>query len=522
MKKLHIAVIGCGYWGKNLVRNMAQLGALSAVADADAATAASMAKEYGVPARSVEDICGDAEVDGVVIASSAATHAALAQRVLAAGKHVFVEKPIALDLAEAEALAVLAKTKGRVLMVGHLLHYHPAFMALLSAVRGGRVGTMRYIQSNRQSFGKIRTEENVLWSFSPHDFSMVLALAGELPVSLSAAAWGYVSPGIADIVTTQMCFANGMAAQIQASWLHPAKEHKLTVIGDKGTLVFDDAQPWVSKLVFYGHHIAEEGGKPVAQKGDRVAIAVAEGEPLREECQHFLDAIEKETAVRTDAQEAIRVLKLLTAAEQSIRQRQEVSMTQKPYYVHPTAMVDAGAEIGEGTKIWHFSHILPGVHIGRQVVIGQNVMIGPDVRVGDTCKIQNNVSLYKGVELEEGVFCGPSCVFTNVNTPRAQIERKNEFLATRVGKNATIGANATIICGNEIGAYSLIGAGAVVTKDVKPHALMVGNPARQIGWVSHAGERLGSDLICPREGRQYRETPSGELEEVAVQQRRSA
>lgn len=183
-------------------------------------------------------------------------------------------------------------------------------------------------------------------------------------------------------------------------------------------------------------------------------------------------------------------------------------------FVHPTAVVDAGCELGEGSKIWHYSHLLPGTRLGKQVIVGQNVMIGPDVTVGDYCKIQNNVSLYKGVALEEGVFCGPSCVFTNVNTPRAQVERKEEFLPTPVGKGATIGANATIVCGNRIGAYALIGAGAVVTKDVKPHALMVGNPARQIGWVSHAGEKLGADLVCPREGRAYRVTAQNELEEL--------
>jgi len=158
---------------------------------------------------------------------------------------------------------------------------------------------------------------------------------------------------------------------------------------------------------------------------------------------------------------------------------------------------------------------MPGCRIGRDVIIGQNVFIGTNVKVGDRCKIQNNVSLYSGVMLEDGVFCGPSCVFTNVNTPRAEIERKDEFRQTLVGRGATIGANATIICGHTIGAYAMIGAGAVVTKDVPAHALMTGNPARHTGWVSHAGEKLGRNLTCPREGRRYRETASGQLEEVA-------
>lgn len=176
----------------------------------------------------------------------------------------------------------------------------------------------------------------------------------------------------------------------------------------------------------------------------------------------------------------------------------------EPEKVHESAYIDAGAKIGAGTRIWHFSHILGGVEIGANCTISQNVMIGPDVTVGDNCKIQNNVSLYKGVKLEDGVFCGPSCVFTNVNTPRAEVNRKDDFLETPVGRGASIGANATIVCGHKIGAYSFIAAGSVVTKDVQPHALMMGVPAVQKGWVSHEGEILDDSLICPRTGRKYR------------------
>ncbi len=174
-------------------------------------------------------------------------------------------------------------------------------------------------------------------------------------------------------------------------------------------------------------------------------------------------------------------------------------------FVHESAYVDDGVEIGEGTKVWHFSHILPRTRIGRNVSIGQNVVAGPDVTVGDNCKIQNNVSLYKGVTLENGVFCGPSCVFTNVLNPRAEIERKDEFRPTRVRRGATIGANATIVCGHELGEYCMIGAGAVVTKDVPAYALMVGVPARRVGWVSRAGEILDETLTCPRTGERYAE-----------------
>lgn len=175
------------------------------------------------------------------------------------------------------------------------------------------------------------------------------------------------------------------------------------------------------------------------------------------------------------------------------------------YFLHPTAVIDDGADIGDGTKVWHFSHVLGGVRIGRNCVLSQNVMVGPDVTVGDGCKIQNNVSLYKGVTLEDDVFCGPSCVFTNVLTPRAFVERKDEFAPTLVKRGASIGANATVVCGVTIGAYALIGAGAVVTTDVPDYALVLGVPARQVGWVSRSGERLGNDLVCPRTGERYGE-----------------
>jgi acetyltransferase-like isoleucine patch superfamily enzyme len=194
--------------------------------------------------------------------------------------------------------------------------------------------------------------------------------------------------------------------------------------------------------------------------------------------------------------------------------RAPAAKTPAAYSAHPTAVVDDGCSIGKGTRIWHFSHVLSGTRIGEGCTIGQNVMIGPDVVVGNACKIQNNVSLYKGVTLQDGVFCGPSCVFTNVKTPRAEVNRKEEFLPTVVERGASIGANATIVCGSRLGAYCLIAAGAVVTGDVPPFALMAGVPARRIGWVSRTGDRLGEDLVCPRTGRRHRLHANDLLEEV--------
>jgi len=183
--------------------------------------------------------------------------------------------------------------------------------------------------------------------------------------------------------------------------------------------------------------------------------------------------------------------------------------------IHESAYVDEGVSIGSGTKIWHFVHVLPQTEIGRDCVLGQNVMAGPRVRIGNGCKIQNNVALYDGVELEEGVFCGPSCVFTNVNNPRAFLNRKSEFRRTLVKQGASIGANATIVCGHTLGRYCFIAAGAVVTKDVPDFAMMAGVPARRIGWMSRVGVKLGPDLVCPETGERYRVSGNGHLEEIA-------
>ena len=183
-------------------------------------------------------------------------------------------------------------------------------------------------------------------------------------------------------------------------------------------------------------------------------------------------------------------------------------------YIHESSYVDDNVTIGSGTKIWHFSHVLPNCDIGEDCSLGQNVVIGPNVSIGSRVKIQNNVSVFEGVTLEDGVFCGPSCVFTNVNNPRSEIVRKDEYRRTTVRRGASIGANATIVCGHDLGEYCFIAAGAVVTREVPAYALMAGTPARQIGWMSKAGGRLGDDLICPINGTAYRLVTPIKLEEI--------
>lgn len=519
MYRPKIAVLGCGHWGKNLVRNFFELGALKYVCDPNSGHADKIAKQHNVEAKSFDDILGG-DVEGVVIAAPAEQHYELAKASLEAGKHVFVEKPLSLKVIEAQELCALAEKQRKTLMVGHLLQYHTAFLKLKELVHEGKLGKLQYIYSNRLNLGKFRNEENILWSFAPHDISMILSLAGDIPETVLATGAAHLNPHIHDVTTTHLTFKNGIQAHVFVSWLHPYKEQKLVVVGDRGMAVFDDGLDWPEKLKLYPHQVNWINGVPQPQKAEFEAIPIETQEPLRAECAHFLDSIRYNSTPRTDGVEGLNVLKVLDASQQSLTKGVTVHLEKnnkvekKQYYAHETACVDEGCNIGKGTKIWHYSHLLKGTKIGENCTVGQNVMIGPDVSVGSHCKIQNNVSLYKGVTLEDGVFCGPSCVFTNVHNPRAEVERKDEFLPTYIEKGVTIGANATIICGNRLGAYSLIGAGAVITKDVKPHAVMVGNPAKQIGWVSHAGEKLDQLLRCSREGRQYTIDQNGNLKEV--------
>jgi predicted dehydrogenase len=247
------------------------------------------------------------------------THAALAIRALNAGKHVFVEKPLALSPQEAEPVLAAAQANNRVLMVGHLLQYHPIFLHLKAIVDEGALGRLHYIYSNRLSLGKLRTEENVLWSFAPHDLSMILALAKESPDHVTAEGAAFVSPGIADWATCHLRFPSGLRAHVQAAWMHPFKEQRLVVVGENATAVFEDsAEQWDQRLALYRHRVDRSNATPALVKADAEYIAVERGEPLRLECGHFLDSISNGATPRTDGAEGLRVLSVLDQAERAL------------------------------------------------------------------------------------------------------------------------------------------------------------------------------------------------------------
>ena len=508
MSTPRVAVIGNGYWGRNLVRNFHQLGALATVCDVHEQALSEVRKTYGVATTpNIEDVLSDSAIQGVVIAAPAVQHYELAKAALNHGKDVYVEKPLALKVSEGQELIDLAARRQRILMVGHILEYHPAVRELKRMVRAGELGRIRYIHSSRLNMGKLRSEENILWSFAPHDIAVLLSLLNEFPERIAAQGGCYLDPNIADTTLTTCQFRSGVMAHIFVSWLHPFKEQKLCVVGDRSMAVFDDMEP-EKKLVIYAHSVDWVDRVPVARKEEGKAIPLPKLEPLKEECQHFLDCVRDRTRPLTDGESALRVLRVLDAAEQSLRAHgQPVLPTAgvQPYFAHTSAVVDEPCQIGKGTKIWHFSHVMSGCKIGERCNLGQNVLVSPGVNLGNNVKVQNNVALYTGVELEDDVFCGPSMVFTNVINPRSHIVRKSEYRKTLVKRGATLGANCTIVCGTTIGEYAFVAAGAVVTRDVPDYGLVMGVPAEQRGWMCYCGVRLreGERPACTACGRTY-------------------
>ncbi len=512
-----VAVIGCGNWGKNLARVFSELGALQYVCDKDLSRRDALVVQ-GAPPTFTDDIrqvLDDDRVQAVAVATPAATHFHIVQRCLDAGKDVFVEKPLALNAEQGAALVEMARERSRILMVGHILLYHPAIVKLRELIDQGELGRILYCYSHRLNMGLIRTEENILWSFAPHDISAILHLLGEEPVAVESDGQSYLTPGVVDVTLSRMKFKSGATGHIFVSWLHPFKEQRLVVVGTEKMAVFDDTSD--KKLLLYPHRVDWAGRAPKAVKAEGEEVPLPEAEPLKEECRHFLQCITERRTPRSDGHEGLRVLRILDACQKSLERRDRetpvdfgASYTEtNDYFAHETACVDQPCSIGRDTKIWHFTHVMEGATIGRGCSLGQNVVIASKAVIGDGVKIQNNVSVYDGVKLEDGVFCGPSMVFTNVLNPRSEISRKSEYMPTLVRRGATLGANCTIVCGATIGEYAFVAAGAVVRHDIPPFALVVGVPARQTGWMCRcAGQQLQFDVEgaaeCSHCGTQYR------------------
>jgi UDP-2-acetamido-3-amino-2,3-dideoxy-glucuronate N-acetyltransferase len=315
-----IGLIGCGAWGKNLARNFAGLGALAAICDVDAENGKRVAELHNVPFLSQEQLLNDPQVDGVVIASLAPLHADQAKQALKAGKHVCIEKPMALSVAEAKALCELAKDQKRILMVGHILNYHPAFMALKE--RLPELGALRHIYANRLALGRFRRQESVLWDLASHDISLILALAKSKPSVIDAVGLAYLTPDKPASALLTLSFPGGLTAHLHTSWISPFKEQKLVVIGEAGIAVFDDRKPWAEKLLISKHCFEWRGEDLHANDGfETQSVLLPEFEPLKHECLHFLSCIQKGEQPLTSGEEGLRVTEVLEAAEQLLTQK---------------------------------------------------------------------------------------------------------------------------------------------------------------------------------------------------------
>ncbi len=326
---MNIALIGAGYWGKNLVRVFYELGVLRIICDLNETSLKERQKEHPnlKITTDISKILNDKNIDAAVIATPAITHYSLGKKVLESGKDIFIEKPLALKVEEGEKLVRLAKEKKRILMVGHLLLYHPAIIALKKSIQDGELGEVYYIYSNRLNFGKLRKEENVLWSFAPHDISVVTDILG-MPKNISVFAHAYLQKDISDIVVSNFEFKGGKAAHIFVSWLNPFKEQKLTVIGSKAMAVFDDRVK--DKLVVYHHKVEwSENKNPEAVKAEGQIIKISNNEPLTEEAKHFIECVEKRQNPITDGERALKVLNILNYCQKSIEKGGEAVVIKK-------------------------------------------------------------------------------------------------------------------------------------------------------------------------------------------------
>lgn len=489
-----IGLIGGGYWGKNLIREFNNCGVLDTICELNN----SILDNYKIQYPNVNltndwnSILNNSSITAVCISLPAELHYKFSKQALLANKDVFVEKPITLDLDEAKELVSIAKTNNKILMVGHLLHYHPCVEKMKELITDNKIGKIINIVSNRLNLGKFRTQENVLWSFAPHDISVCLALCNnKLPIKMNCHGQVNLTNGIHDITNSILEMENNTYININVNWLNPYKEQRMVIIGEKGMIEFNDTLR-CNKLLLYPDYIEWSNTVPTYPQPIKNEPIVIEYDttksPLLKECEYFVECCRERKTPITNGEEGLRVLEVLKSLQDSLENNgKNVYFNKLDYYSHPTSIIDNGAKIGINSKIWHFTHISDKAIIGENCNIGQNVFIANNTIIGNHCKIQNNVSIYSGVKCEDYVFFGPSCVLTNDKNPRSQYPKNGNYLETYIETGVTIGANATIVCGIRIGKYSLIGAGAVITKDVEPYSVMVGNPGKKISIIDEMG-----------------------------------
>jgi UDP-2-acetamido-3-amino-2,3-dideoxy-glucuronate N-acetyltransferase len=493
---MKLALIGSGKWGKNLVREFNNLGVLDTICEINDDLICDLKKNYPHVkiTKKWDDVLKDENVTAVCVSLPAEMHYKFSKQALLSNKDVYVEKPITLNVQEAEELIGLAQEHNKILMVGHLLHYHPCIEKIKDVVKNGDIGKVKNIISNRLNLGTFRTFENVLWSFAPHDISVVLALCeNKLPDEVVCNGKAFITKDVHDITNTVMKFGD-VYVNINVNWLNPYKEQKMSIIGDKGMLLFDDTLK-DNKLLFFPNYLEWSNTIPaVPTPIKKVGIPLdydKKTSPLHQECKHFVKCCHDRSQPISNGEEGLRVLKVLNMSQESLMNNgQKITPNiKKLYFAHSSAFIDDGANIGAGTKIWHNTHVCKGADVGENCSLGQNCFVAGGSKLGDGTRVQNNVSVYAGVECGKNVFLGPSCVLTNDINPRVGYSKGGEYVKTIIKDNVSVGANATIRCGIVLGAYSFIGCGAVVVKNCDAYGVYVGNPAKKIGNVDAEGNR---------------------------------
>lgn len=508
-----ICLVGAGAWGKNHLRTLAELDLLAGVVDRSERIRVDAQKRFpNITTFDDLDAALAQGFDGFVVATPAVTHFDIAAKILSAGIPALVEKPLALSSAAAIKLDEIAKANNTQVMVGHLLLFHPAIQRMKELIDEDKIGKIQYIYSNRLNLGTVRTEENILWSFAPHDISIFQYIIGTKPIDVSSQGAAFLQPEVHDTTMTTLRYPNNIMCHNFVSWLHPFKEHRIVAIGTKGMLSFEDSAD-SKELLSYKKGIDLIEGKLIKRDGEIEEVPYDNLMPLTEELKYFSSNLNKrfEKANADNAIEVLEILERATASSTNLENgtQPDNQVTISGAKVHETSEVDNNVEIGAGSSVWHFSHVQSGTRIGKNCSLGQNVNVGNNVIIGNNVRIQNNVSVFEGVELEDYVFCGPSMVFTNVLNPRAKYPQKGEvaYAKTLVKEGASLGANCTIVCGHTVGSNAFIAAGAVVASNVPDFALMAGVPAKQRGWVTAGGKILDLDFSgtvhCEVSGNSY-------------------
>ncbi len=504
--KLKIAVIGCGSWGKKLFTAFYEVGFFPVICDVDEKKLNWYENHYPnlQTYHTAEKVLIDPSIEAVAIASPFENHFEFARKALLAGKHVYFERPLMVTADQREELGLLSREQKRVLTVAGVLKHYPVFSLLQEIVAKGELGNLKYIYASRLSAGEIGEDENILWSFSPHDVAMILGLSGELPEFVAATGANYFHKKIADLTTSYMKFPSGLRAHLFVSWLHPENNNKLVVVGDKKMAVFQDKKNSCQKLYIYPHQISWEHEMHVPQKAKAEIINIYQDELICEDIERFVSSVKEQRGAVNLDDEGEQVMEILNAGQLSINQNGDKVFLgagrQFGIMSMPLPIIDAmqqGKMLADGVTLLDEEQTGDMDH---EIICDEELVICNDTtgsflpfyrltKDGKGCKIRNNLSIIEDLLLEsefeyedQNLKWFQSSVFLN--------QDRNDERQTVVKKGVTLGAGCTIARGTTIGEYAYIGAGAVVVNDVPPHALVVGSPAKIKGWVCRCGNRL--------------------------------